>query len=106
MKYDNKIAVITGGAIGIGKATADILSKEGARVLIVNNDLKGAKKASEEINSYAKLESKAYKVDVVNNKQIDIFVTDVINEFKKIDILVHCAGLIDIENTNFIELKE
>jgi len=106
MKFNNKVAVITGGASGIGKATADILSKEGARVLIADKNLRDAKKVTEELNPYSQFNLKAYKIDVVSSRQIDNFVTNVINEFKKIDILVHCAGLLDIEKINFLELKE
>jgi 3-oxoacyl-[acyl-carrier protein] reductase len=106
MKFNNRIAVITGGASGIGKATADILSKEGAQVLIADKNLKSAKKVAEELNPYSQFNLKAYKIDVVSRRQIDNYVTTVINEFKKIDILVHCAGLLDIKKINFLELQE
>ncbi len=88
MRFDNKIAVITAAANGIGRATAEIMGREGAVVICVDNHvgrLDGA---------VAALGAKAHGrlCDALDQGQVDAVVAGVVNEFGRIDILVNAVG--------------
>ncbi|HEX3511241.1 MAG TPA: SDR family oxidoreductase [Solirubrobacteraceae bacterium] len=85
---DGKAAIVTGSARGIGRATAELLSAQGAQVLI--NDLDGdvAEQASSEISG----ETAVYAGDLVKPGAADELVAKAIDAFGKIDIIVNNAG--------------
>jgi 3-oxoacyl-[acyl-carrier protein] reductase len=85
---DGKSAIVTGSARGIGRATAEILSAEGAQVLI--NDLDGdvAEQAAKEIQG----ETAVYAGDLTRPGAPDELVQKAIDSFGKIDIIVNNAG--------------
>ena len=87
-----KVAVITGGALGIGKATCKALAKEGAAVAITDIKDDEGKKLAEEIKNDG--EKAIYRsLDVSNEKQVKEVFAEVKNEFGKIDVLVNNAGI-------------
>ncbi len=85
---DGKSAIVTGSARGIGRATAELLSEQGAQVLI--NDLDGdvAEQASSEIAG----ETAVYAGDLTKPGAADELVAKAIDAFGKIDIIVNNAG--------------
>ena len=85
---DGKVAIVTGSARGIGRATAEILAEQGARVLI--NDLDGdvAEQASNEIDG----ETLVFAGDLTQPGVPDQLVEKVIGDWGQIDILVNNAG--------------
>ena len=85
---DGKSAIVTGSARGIGRATAEMLSAEGAQVLI--NDLDGdiAQQAASEIAG----ETAVYSGDLTKGGACDELVKTAIDSFGKIDIIVNNAG--------------
>ena len=85
---DDKVAIVTGSARGIGRATAELLVAEGAQVLI--NDLDGdvAEQAAGEING----ETAVFAGDLTKPGVPDQLVQQAIDSFGKIDILVNNAG--------------
>ena len=85
---DGKSAIVTGSARGIGRATAEMLSAEGAQVLI--NDLDGdvAQQAASEIAG----ETAVYAGDLTRPGAADELVKTAIDSFGKIDIIVNNAG--------------
>ena len=85
---DGKAAIVTGSARGIGRATAELLAEQGARVLI--NDLDGdvAEQASNEIQG----ETVAFAGDLTHEKVPDQLVQKAADEFGRIDIIVNNAG--------------
>ncbi len=91
MRFQDKVAVITGGANGIGRATARILAGEGAYMVAV--DINGAALAAlaEEIEAgggkVATLET-----DVLDSRQVQDMVNDIVGRFGQIDILVNAVG--------------
>src|SRR5437588_1058013 len=85
---EDKVAIVTGSARGIGRATAEILSENGAKVLI--NDLDGdvAEQASSEISG----DTLVYGGDLTKPGVPDELVQKVVDEWGRIDILVNNAG--------------
>ncbi len=85
---DGRSAIVTGSARGIGRATAELLSAQGAQVLI--NDLDGdiAEQASSEISG----ETVVYAGDLTRPGAPDELVAKAIDSFGKIDIIVNNAG--------------
>lgn len=93
LKLNGKTAIVTGtgSQIGFGRGIALMLAQEGCDVISVDVDLEGAKKTADEVKKLGR-KSAAYKVDITKRAQIDEVVKKVLAEFKKIDILVNCAG--------------
>lgn len=92
MRLKNQVAIITGGAMGIGKATALTFAKNGAKVVICDlNEGEGQQTLEElrKINS----ECKFFKVDVTNRSEIDQMVSETVKSFGSIDVLVNNAGI-------------
>ena len=87
-----KTAIITGGAQGIGKATAEYLSLHGAYVFLADVKKKEAEEACEEIRGRG-CEVKAIQVDVSSVDSVEKMVSTVLNERHSIDILVNNAGI-------------
>ncbi len=86
-RLENKIAIITGGASGIGKATAEKFVQEGAKVIIWDlNEQRGNEVAKE-------LGAKFAKVNTSNYQDIEKAAKAVNDEFGRIDILINNAGI-------------
>ncbi len=93
MRLKDKVAIITGAARGIGRATALIFAREGAKVVVADVDLQGAKDVAEEIKD-ANGEALAVQVDVRDMASTKQMAERAIKEFGKIDVLVNNAGII------------
>ena len=92
MKLDGKVAIVTGGARGIGKAIVLTLAHEGANPVIIDVDEQEAIKVANEINSIGR-NSIAFNVDVSNSAQVEEMVVKVVEKYGHIDILVNNAGI-------------
>lgn len=92
MRLNNKIALITGGARGIGLGFAEAFVAEGARVIIADINLERAEEAAASIGPAAK----AMKLDVTNVAEIEAVVKAIDEEFGGIDILVNNAAIFDM----------
>ena len=88
----NKIALVTGGMRGMGKADCLALAKQGAKVVVTDIDLEKSEAVAEEIRSNNG-EALAYKMDVSKKEEIDEVFDKVIEKFGKLDILVNNAGI-------------
>jgi 3-oxoacyl-[acyl-carrier protein] reductase len=88
----NSVAVVTGAGSGIGRATATILAKSGADIVIPDVNLQGAEQTAIEIRKLGR-RSLAIKTDVSSASDVASMVAKVISEFSKIDILVNNAGI-------------
>ena len=100
----NKLAIITGGARGIGKQIALTFAKEGYNIAInyrtENEDLKNTKKEIEENN----VKCFTFQGDVTNFKDCEQFVKQIVQEFGNIDVLVNNAGI--TRDTLLMRMKE
>ena len=107
MRLQNRVAIVTGGASGIGRAIALTFGREKAQVVIGDIDLAGAEKVASEVKE---LGSKALAVQADVSKQIEVkmMVEKTIAEFSKIDILVNNAAYLGFswEHKPFIDTDE
>jgi glucose 1-dehydrogenase len=92
MRLENKNAIITGGASGIGRATARRFVAEGAGVLIADRNRQGAEQLAGELNSSAR-KAIAHQVDVSDEGQVDAMVERAVRELGGVDILVAAAAI-------------
>jgi 3-oxoacyl-[acyl-carrier protein] reductase len=91
-RIDGKVAIVTGGAQGIGLGVCLRLAKEGAKVAIFDVNPDEARKTAEEIDRSGGA-SLAIKVDITRSAEVEAAVKQVISKFGKIDILVNNAGI-------------
>jgi gluconate 5-dehydrogenase len=87
-----KVAIVTGGAGGIGKALALGLADAGADVIVASRQLEHLEKVAKEIAAKGR-KSLAVSVDVADEKSVAAMVDSVLKKFKHIDILVNAHGL-------------
>lgn len=92
MRLKDKVAIVTGGVSGIGKAIVERFAKEGARVIICDINLKLAFKLSDQLKEKG-VKSLAFEMDVSDSSLVEKVVNDVTEQFKRIDILVNNAGI-------------
>ncbi len=92
LEFQNKVAIVTGGAMGIGEAVARLLYEKGAKIAILDIAEKEAKKIIDEINLNSE-NSIFIKTDVSKSDEVKIAVEKVINKFDKIDIVSNNAGI-------------
>lgn len=88
----NKIALVTGGRRGMGKAHALALADQGAKVVITDTDSNECMLVAEEIKSKGG-KALCFKMDVSNKQEIDRVFDAVIQQFGRLDILVNNAGI-------------
>jgi NAD(P)-dependent dehydrogenase (short-subunit alcohol dehydrogenase family) len=91
MRFDGKIALITACASGIGRATADIMAREGATIVGVDNNQERLDKTVAEITA-AGGKAHGRLCDALQKDQVDPLVEGVAKEFGGIDILVNAVG--------------
>ena len=84
---NGQIAVVTGGASGIGKGIVTSLSKAGAKVMILDLDEEKGNEVANEVNG------QFFKTDITNEQQVKKVIATIVNEHGKIDILAANAGM-------------
>jgi NAD(P)-dependent dehydrogenase (short-subunit alcohol dehydrogenase family) len=90
LEFNDKVAIVTGAARGIGATTAWAFAKRGATSVIVDINGEGAEKVAADIRAKG-LNAVAYMVDVSKKKEVDEMVEKVFDEFGRIDVLVNNA---------------
>ena len=89
MLFENKVVMVTGGAAGIGRATATGFVKEGAKVAICDVNPEAGKTTAESLGPEATFQ----QVDVSDNKSVNDWVESVVSQYGQIDVLVNNAGI-------------
>ena len=107
MRLDEKIAVVTGAASGIGHAIARAFASAGAKLVIVDIDAAGAERVAAQLNREGG-QAMAAAVDVTSETQVGAAIATVIKAFGRIDILVSNAGnqiIAPVESLAFADWK-
>jgi 3-oxoacyl-[acyl-carrier protein] reductase len=91
MTLENKIAVVTGGSKGIGRAVAERLLREGASVFICARDKSVLKQSLEQLSALGKVDGEV--CDVRSEAQVKMMLDECVRLFGGIDILVNNAGV-------------
>jgi sorbitol-6-phosphate 2-dehydrogenase len=102
----DKVALVTGGAQGLGEAICWRLAREGCSVVVADLQAESAAKTAAEINTYLSQEGSGQRaisvaVDVTQEEQVEAMVQATMDAFGRIDILVSNAGILiagEIEN--------
>jgi 2-keto-3-deoxy-L-fuconate dehydrogenase len=94
-RLDNKVAIITGGGSGIGKAIATLFAAQGARVHILELNSETASQAVSDINSKGGFAS-AYTCNVTNQHETISVVDKIASVEKKLNVVVNSAGIAHI----------
>jgi 3-oxoacyl-[acyl-carrier protein] reductase len=92
MRFDGKVAIVTGGARGIGAATSQRFAQEGAAVVVSDLDQKPAQETAAAIES-AGGKALAVACDVAQRPAVEAMVKQAVDELGRLDFLVTCAGI-------------
>ena len=87
-RFQGRIAVVTGGASGIGRACAEALAAQGARVMVADRDLAGAQAVASAIGG------QAFAIDVANAPEHAALAERIERGFGPVELLVNAAGII------------
>lgn len=89
----DKVAIVTGGGHGIGRAYCLGFGGAGAKVVVADIDEPAATKVAKEVNTQTDAKSLAVKVDVANEPSTQMMVRAILDEYGRIDILVNNAAI-------------
>lgn len=95
MKLKDKVAVVTGGASGMGKSIVELFVKEGAKVVCADYNLEGAQKVVDALNKEYPDAAVAIEADVSDQAQNEAMIDQALESFGQLDILVNNAGIMD-----------
>jgi len=93
LRFTGKVAIVTGGASGIGLATAKRFGSEGASVVIADLDREKSERAADEVRTAGSPEVIAAVCDVANERAVEATVEAALEKFGKLDVVVNNAGL-------------
>ena len=91
-RVEGKVAIVTGAASGIGKATVMMLAKEGASVALTDISIQSGRDVAAEIEKLGGA-ARFWQMDVSKEAQVKAVFADVASVFGKIDVLVNNAGI-------------
>lgn len=100
MRLKDKVTLVTGGAAGIGKATALRFAEEGAKVVICDVNEEAGNALLAELGP----ESRFYKVNVADRQEAQAWVDDVVAHYGRVDVLINNAGI--LRDGLFVRVKE
>jgi 3-oxoacyl-[acyl-carrier protein] reductase len=89
MRFEDKIVMVTGGAAGIGRVTAEAFAREGAKLAICDVNPETGEAAAKSLGAEASFE----KVDVANETAVSEWTDQVVKRYGRIDVLVNNAGI-------------
>jgi NAD(P)-dependent dehydrogenase (short-subunit alcohol dehydrogenase family) len=91
-RLEDKVALVTGGAAGIGRAIAETFAREGARVIIADRDDEAARAVAEAITK-SNGAAMAHRVDVTDTVEVKALMASLSEAFGRLDVLVNNAGV-------------
>lgn len=100
MRLKDKVTLITGGAAGIGRATALRFAEEGAKVIICDVNETAGQETARELGPQAAF----YKVNIANRQEAQAWMDDVAAKYGRIDVLINNAGI--LRDGQLVKFKE
>lgn len=100
MRLQDRVTLITGGAAGIGKATAQRFAEEGAKVVICDLSQEAGRAVAEELGP----EHSYHKVDVTDRHDVQAWVDNVIVKYGRVDVLINNAGV--LRDNQLVKVKD
>ncbi len=91
--FAGRVALVTGGSRGIGRAIAALLTQRGASVALADRNQEDAEITAKELATQTGQTVRAYPVDVASYEQVQAMSQKVVEDFGKIDILINNAGI-------------
>ena len=98
-RYKDQIAIVTGGAEGLGKAIASRLGAEGASLALFDRNTDLLDRTVDELMAL-NINVRPYSVDISQESQVQKAIDQVVADFGKIDVVVHSAGIVGPTSTN------
>lgn len=95
-RVENKVVIVTGGALGIGRETCLVLAKEGAKVAVTDILDEEGRKVVAEIERSGGV-AKYWHLDVSDEKEVESVYADVVKEFGQLDATVNNAGITGVD---------
>lgn len=92
MRFENKVAMVTGASVGIGRACAVRLAKEGAKLVLFDINAEQLDKVKEEVAPYT-TDVLTYTCDVSDEAAVNAAVADAMQHFGRIDVLINNAAI-------------
>jgi len=96
-RLQDRIAIVTGSAQGLGEAICRRLAREGAHVVVADLNLKGAERVAADIMAQTDRRAISVQVDVTDEAQVAAMVDRAVQEFGRLDTLVSNAGILIAE---------
>ena len=105
MRLENRVAIITGAAGGIGEAIALLFAKEGARIVVIDLNREGVVQTAEVINQNGGT-AISMDIDVTDVSSCQALVEKTISEFGQLDIIANAAGVGSFGHFNDVDPEE
>lgn len=103
-RFSNQIAIVTGGAMGLGKAVTTRIAKEKAKVYIFDISKEAMLACTKELRA-AGLDVDSLEVDVTNEASVQAALAEVLAKEGKVDVLAHCAAIVGPNNTKCVDIS-
>jgi len=105
MRLEGKVAIVTGGGGGVGKATCVAFAREGAQVVVADIDSDAAEASASEIGA-AGGEAQAFRVDVSVASEVETLVAFGEKRFGKLDVMFNNAGIFHDDDVSVVDTSE
>ena len=103
MLLKDKVAIVTGGAAGIGKGIVELFAEQGARLFVIDSNRSGVESACEEVKTAGGI-ARPFAGDVRRQEDMAAVVDAAMKEFGRIDILINNAGI--YPRLRFLDMTE
>ncbi len=101
-RFEKKVALVTGGASGIGLGIARRLAREGAIVALFDRDVAMLQKAQAALQA-DELDAATFALDITDEPSVRDAVADVVDRWGRLDIMVNSAGIVGPTSTRILE---